>query len=116
MDAMVRRLFAPGQFSRRGERIRHLILARNGAPFTRNGGRSTGAMPRYFEKSCFKARLSTAGPDGGCYWPTEIEGSCEDFYWASSEEDATYAWNVQFNLGSVASYSKTYDSSVRCVR
>jgi hypothetical protein len=58
--------------------------------------------------------VSGGGPDGGCYWPSPIEGTCS-WYWSSPVEDVDgYAWVVSFNDGFVDYFSTFY--YVRCVR
>jgi hypothetical protein len=59
-----------------------------------------------------------AGPAGGCYWPEELGGSCEPFYWSSSnlEDDPNGAWYVIYSYGHVCFRSKDFFGPVRCVR
>ncbi len=56
---------------------------------------------------------------GGCYWPSSMQGFCNQ-YWSSStvEDRPEYAWTVHFNWPSVSYYLKTIDSITgpRCVR
>lgn len=60
------------------------------------------------------------GPDGGCYWPSKLNGICH-WYWSSSEVDnfpEKYAWYVSFELACIRYMSKASEEggSVRCVR
>jgi hypothetical protein len=60
-----------------------------------------------------------AGPAAGCYWPEELGGSCEPFYWSSSnlEEDPDGAWYVLYDMGHVCFRSKAFFyGPARCVR
>ena len=60
------------------------------------------------------------GSADGCYWPSQIEGSCTTYWSSSPVADYNYsAWGVNFDEGCVEFYSSGgYDDvpSVRCVR
>jgi hypothetical protein len=45
-----------------------------------------------------------------------VGGFADDFYWSSSENDATDAWHQNFSLGSQYHDTKDYDFRVRAVR
>ena len=58
---------------------------------------------------------SGGGPANGCYWPSQLGGSCS-WYWSSSAvaDYADLAWYVGFNVGHV---NYRYDNyCARCVR
>lgn len=58
-----------------------------------------------------------AGPDNGCYWPSQIEGECSTHWSSSSCASSSYvARGVYFNHGGVGNNDKTNNSNVRCVR
>lgn len=58
-----------------------------------------------------------SGPADGCYWPSEMQGTCSR-YWSSSrvEDDADGAWHVAFNVGAVYAIEVDGGERVRCVR
>ena len=61
---------------------------------------------------------SGEGPDGGCYWPSQIGGSCS-WYWSSKsvEDHEGLAWGVGFDDGRVdTSIKEDGEGRVRCVR
>lgn len=48
---------------------------------------------------------------------TAITGFSTDYYWSSSENSTTYAWNQSFNFGNIANTTtKNTNRAVRCVR
>jgi hypothetical protein len=57
------------------------------------------------------------GPAEGCYWPSEMRGSCS-FYWSSSpvEVIANGAWVVTFSGGRIFADQVLDEQRVRCVR
>lgn len=70
--------------------------------------------------SCYSGCTScgpNGGPDGGCYWPSPIEGSCSS-YWSSSpvEDYGGYYWQVGFDTAIVFPNFGGNDIHVRCVR
>lgn len=60
------------------------------------------------------------GPDGGCYWATEMEGSCGPSYsyWSSTNYSpgTGYAWVLGYDRARFAERDKTTGAEVRCVR
>jgi hypothetical protein len=59
------------------------------------------------------------GPDGGCYWPDELGGSCSLFYWSSStiEETPERAFYIIFSWAHMSARTKSFFfGPVRCVR
>jgi hypothetical protein len=76
-----------------------------------------------YNEACAGCELD-AGPAGGCYWPEELGGSCEPFYWSSSTAEATVdtvydgaGWYVIFSFGHVCARSKDFNfGPARCVR
>lgn len=60
--------------------------------------------------------VSGPGPEG-CYWDSDLLGSCW-FYWSSSAVEGRTgpAWLVIFDLGYVNYDFKGFDFGVRCVR
>jgi len=76
-----------------------------------------------YNVSCQGCELN-AGPVGGCYWPEELGGSCEPFYWSSSTANATVdtlfdgaGWYAIFSMGHVCARSKDFSfGPARCVR
>lgn len=62
--------------------LRSLI---RGNPPTETGG-SCGVTDDCLEESCRdESCKSNANCDGGCCWPSNIEGKCNDFNWSSSK-------------------------------
>jgi hypothetical protein len=62
--------------------------------------------------------VAGGGPEGGCYWPAEITGTCS-WYWSSSEAEgypSFDAWGVDFGNGSLNNSASLDPTSVRCVR
>ena len=65
-----------------------------------------------------------SGPDGGCYWPYQMEGSCSEFwYWSSSTVTADggccdgYPWHVTYSYAEVGThYGSAGGGLARCVR
>lgn len=57
------------------------------------------------------------GPDG-CYWPDEIDGNCDSWYWSASQlpDNATFVWNAHFADAAIAFVHKENNALVRCVR
>ncbi|MDD5307586.1 MAG: DUF1566 domain-containing protein [Deltaproteobacteria bacterium] len=91
-----------------------------GCPDTQTGGACgviDGCDIYCWSMSCAGCS-SGGGPDNGCYWPTEIEGACDDFYWSSSSraDSSSYAWHVNFGKGQVDTYATYYTYYARCVR
>jgi Protein of unknown function (DUF1566) len=66
--------------------------------------------------SCYECSLD-GGPSGGCYWPSQTNGECFD-YWSSSEvaDDVYSAWRVGFDDGHVSKMLDHWRDHVRCVR
>lgn len=101
-----------------------------GCPATVTGGPCgvTGSCLSWDSGGCYNEACQgcelDAGPVGGCYWPEELGGSCEPFYWSSSTADATVdtlfdgaGWYVIFNMGHVCARAKDFAFGlVRCVR
>jgi len=69
------------------------------------------------DANCNPSSCADNGGPTGCYWPTQLSGTCS-WYWSSSsyEDDPYYAWRVRFGLGNVGSYYKDINLHVRCVR
>jgi len=59
------------------------------------------------------------GPDNGCYWPEELEGSCSK-YWSATKVDKSFirgAWVASYYSGEVTGTElKRGYRHVRCVR
>ena len=57
------------------------------------------------------------GPDDGCYWPYEMEGSCS-YYWSTSlvEDQPNATWRVNFDDANVVIDHIDSDAHVRCIR
>lgn len=102
--------------------LRSLI---RGCPGTESGGscRVTDRCPSYSscwtEETCWACSVG-GGPAKGCYWPDEIEGSCE-WYWSSSYAGSSSSvWCVYFGNGGVGYGNVEADppaySYMRCVR
>jgi hypothetical protein len=103
------------------------------------GGTETGDLststcgvtdPDCLENSCWDADPcewcdQLGGPDDnpeGCYWDTELEGTCYG-YWSSSSyvDDESYRWYVLFNVGGayygdVSYIGESVTGPARCVR
>jgi len=99
--------------------LRSLILD---CPSTVTGG-VCGVTDSCTEISCWSAPTCSswctegAGPGlAGCYWPAVLEGSCEDWYWSSSEVSTTEAWVIAFAVASIGNWGKGNDVGIRCVR
>ena len=60
---------------------------------------------------------SGGGPALGCYWPSEVQGTCS-WYWSSSPvgDSADYRWLVFFYYGDVNYVGVNAATRVRCVR
>jgi uncharacterized protein (TIGR02145 family) len=63
--------------------------------------------------------INGEGPADGCYWPTELTGTCGN-YWSSSQIEGydEYRWHVAFVTAGI-SYTSANESAlnlVRCVR
>ncbi len=67
---------------------------------------------------CCTSCVEHQGPANGCYWPSELQGSCS-WYWSSvlAFKDIR-AWGVQFEVGAVIFYATANNNTVhaRCVR
>lgn len=69
-----------------------------------------------WDDSCFGCS-SGDGPADGCYWPDEMQGSC-DWYWSTTpvpDGGGDPAWGIDFNNGSVKDDNGGI-RRVRCVR
>ena len=67
--------------------------------------------------SCIPSSCTDDGGATGCYWPTELAGTCSGAWSSSSSaSNAFYAWSVDFISGHVAHNAKTSDHCARCVR
>ena len=44
------------------------------------------------------------------------EGFRRTWYWSSSPDDSSYAWNVNFDSGGVSDYYRLLKNGARCVR
>jgi len=72
--------------------------------------------------SCGGCPHSEGPAPGGFYWPSELSGNADNWwYWSDSAvapnnlvDDA--GWTVDFNLGSVSLALIDYNNAVRCVR
>jgi len=97
--------------------LRSLI---RGCDDTETGG-DCGVTDECLDSSCLDSPCdgcsSGGGPAGGCYWPSEMEGTCS-WYWSSSAvaEYDNSAWLVGFDLGNVVDFSVFHANLVRCVR
>jgi hypothetical protein len=75
-----------------------------------------------FQQDCFSSTClgctDAMGPDGGCYWPAEMEGACASPYWSSTNYSpgTQYAWFVGFDRARITERDKTTPGDVRCVR
>ena len=62
----------------------------------------------------------SGGPASGCYWPSELGGTCTSWwYWSSSPVSGAGvqgAWCVNFGSADVVYDDFTFDDIVRCVR
>ncbi|MGE0792142.1 MAG: DUF1566 domain-containing protein [Sandaracinaceae bacterium] len=59
------------------------------------------------------------GPSDGCYWPAELEGDCERFYWSGStiEEVDDRTFYIIFSFAHMSVRSKNFFfGQARCVR
>lgn len=97
--------------------LRSLI---HGCPATEAGG-SCGVTDGCLSDACCNNDCNGCapgdGPNGGCYWPDGMQGTC-GWYWSSSErDDGSYnAWLVLFYYSYVSLSPKDYNYYVRCVR
>jgi hypothetical protein len=109
--------------------LRSLI---RGCPTTGNGG-SCGVVDgctgwdRCWDESCYGCdNQQGQGPAKGCYWPSELVGTC-DWYWSSSPADderiampaggfLDSKWVVKFDLACVGSAFAKDRYLIRCVR
>jgi formylglycine-generating enzyme required for sulfatase activity len=59
-----------------------------------------------------------AGPAGGCYWPSGLQGACSTLYWSSSQTTptGTGAWGILYDSAYIINYIKDSPAVVRCVR
>jgi hypothetical protein len=76
-----------------------------------------------FDNTCYGCdQLSNptnpTGPGGGCYWQDGFGGSCDSYWWSgtNTQDDANYAWSVNFTFGLVSAPYKMLAASVRCVQ
>jgi len=70
------------------------------------------------DSSCYECSFGE-GPAGGCYWPSQLNGDCDWYYWSSSAvaDYGSLAWCVHFGFGYVSNDVKgSYNFGVRCVR
>ena len=75
------------------------------------------------EDSCFNDTYcdpfscTNQGGPTGCYWPEELNGTC-DWYWSSSPAEGIYgtAWGVDFKGGNIGVRSPSNSAYARCVR
>lgn len=81
------------------------------------------------DPECLESSCST-GPDcdpcesfvgpgpGGCYWPSDLEGSCEDRYWSSSisANHPQLKWILEFENAEPSRDEDAQIDFVRCVR
>jgi hypothetical protein len=67
--------------------------------------------------SCNSCTVGQGPGAGGCYWPTQIEGTCGWFWSSSFYADVTdLVWYVDFGSGNVSGAGKDSAGFVRCVR
>jgi hypothetical protein len=97
--------------------IRSLI---RGCPSTQTGG-NCGVTDSCLKESCSDSTCwgcpGGSGPDNGCYWIADIDGTCDGYWSKSVKEDAVSAvWGANFYNGFVGGYYKTATNYVRCVR
>jgi len=73
----------------------------------------------YDEVNCYLACTENEGPADGCYWPSELNGTC-GWFWSSSlyTNDIGFAWSIYFGFGSIATNDVNATNSMRsrCVR
>ena len=94
-----------------------------GCPATQSGGSCNIKEGDCLAESCLDDSCSGCstdfGPANGCYWPSELQGSC-DLFWSSTVVDGDGGtWGVWFTSGSVAPFvliSVSGPAPVRCVR
>lgn len=59
------------------------------------------------------------GPTEGCYWPSEMGGTCNyDDYWSSQTDEShgNDAWYLDFTFANLSTENKGQPRTVRCVR
>lgn len=96
--------------------LRSLI---RGCSNTQKGG-SCGVTDSCLSDTCWSNHCdgcsNGGGPAEGCYWPYEMQGTC-DFYWSSSYTNSNEnAWGVYFGTGHVDYVGKFNKRYVRCMR
>ena len=100
--------------------LRSLI---RGCEDTETGG-SCGVTDSCLDLSCWELHDCYGCPYGdrpawGCYWPSQLQGTCGEWFWSSSAvaDDDFFVWSVDFLFGKVAYYGVDYDIfNARCVR
>ena len=97
--------------------LRSLI---RGCAATETGG-SCGVKDSCLDSLCWDDSCDGCsdggGPADGCYWPSQMDGTC-GWYWSSSAvaDDGGYAWDVYFDYGAVDNYGDDGGDYARCVR
>jgi len=94
--------------------LRSLI---RGCPATQTDG-GCGVTDSCLDGGCVSADCDGCGDkDGGCYWDSNLQGTC-DYYWSSSPQidEAEYEWDVFFKTAMIISSYEPSNLNVRCVR
>jgi hypothetical protein len=92
-----------------------------GCPATEIGGACPlldGSTFSDFEPACRGCDDGQGPGEGGCYWPSELAGSCQDYHWSSSEdaEDSDFVFPILFRDARISRGLKPFGNYVRCVR
>jgi len=87
-------------------------------PATQTGGTCSVTDSCLSWSICRTSGCQGCGSKSGCYWDSNLSGTCSCYWSSSSNADNTnYAWYVFFDLAGVSNYYKAGDDDfVRCAR
>lgn len=95
----------------------------SGCAQTQTGGTCAASDLCLWSNTCHISACDGCLPKGGpgnngCYWPTELNGACDNYYWTSSLDASVLGdvWEIHFSRGTIDTSPKSFPQYTRCVR